>query len=194
MIKIVALCKKYRQNSVYDKLNLEIKENEITCIIGDSGKGKTTLLRILAGIEKFDSGHIEGLENKTINYMFQDDCLMPWLTVEENIAYVLKSIYSKQEVERKIEYILELLELTEYKTCRPNQLSGGMKRRVSLGRALVYESDIILLDEPFTGLDDRLKSKFYEVLIEFKIKYKKTIIIVTHDLNEARSLGECIYV
>ncbi len=193
MIEIIGLCKSYKEQSVYNHLNLSIKEAQVTSILGPSGCGKTTLLRILAGLEPYDSGEIIGLENKRIAYMFQEDRLMPWLNVWQNIAYVLKTKYNKQQIEEKIECLLKILQLEPYRDYPIDKLSGGMRRRIALGRALVYESEILLLDEPFKGLDETLKEKLYEAILKEVEIDRRTVICVTHDVNEARSLGDSIY-
>ena len=193
MIEIMDLCKSFNGHKVYEHLNLSIEEAKITSLLGPSGCGKTTLLRMIAGLEPYESGKILGLKNKRIAYMFQEDYLMPWLNVERNIAYILKSKYNSEQIEEKIKYILEVLQLSAYRKHAIHELSGGMKRRIALGRALVYESDLLLLDEPFKGLDDGLKESLYPVLLEETKKAKRTIICVTHDVKEAHRLGEVIY-
>ena len=193
MIEMIGLCKSYEEQSVYNHLNLSIKEAQVTSILGPSGCGKTTLLRILAGLEPYDSGEIIGLENKRIAYMFQEDRLMPWLNVWQNIAYVLKTKYNKQQIEEKIEHLLRILQLESYRDYPINKLSGGMRRRVALGRAFIYESEILLLDEPFKGLDEALKETLYEAILNEVKMAKRTVICVTHDVKEATSLGDCIY-
>ena len=193
MIEIIGLCKSYKEQSVHNHLNLSIKEAQVTSILGPSGCGKTTLLRILAGLEPYDSGEIIGLENKRIAYMFQEDRLMPWLNVWQNIAYVLKTKYNKQQIEEKIERLLNILQLEPYRDYSIDKLSGGMRRRIALGRALVYESEILLLDEPFKGLDEALKEKLYEAILKEVEIDRRTVICVTHDVNEARSLGDSIH-
>ncbi len=193
MIIIKDLSKSYDNLIVHQRLNVKIKENQITSLLGPSGCGKTTLLRILAGLEPFDSGEIIGVQGKKIAYLFQEDRLMPWLTAEENIAYVLKSKYMKEQVEEKIDSIFELIQLQGYKNYGIDKLSGGMKRRIALGRALAYDGELLLLDEPFKGLDDALKESLYEGVKAYFAQKPCTVINVTHDKKEAEYLGEYIY-
>lgn len=153
MIEIRKLCKSYDEKMVYQSLDLIIEDDTISCIVGPSGCGKTTLLRILAGLECYDEGEILGIEEKRKAFVFQEDRLMPWLNVTENIEYVLASYCSKDEMKEKVSSILGMLQLTEQEKTSVQKLSGGMKRRVAIGRALAFDSEILLLDEPFKGLD-----------------------------------------
>lgn len=192
MIEIKNLCKSYNDKIVYQNLNLKLKEHHITSIMGTSGCGKTTLLRILAGLEPYESGSITGLEQQRIAYIFQEDRLLPWLTVRENIEYVLLSDVKKEIVKDRVDSLLELLELIDEAHHLINTLSGGMKRRVAIGRALAYEGDILLMDEPFKGLDDQLKEKVIQGILKRHQDNPNTIICVTHDLEEAKVLGGII--
>lgn len=180
MIEIRNLCKSYENKKVYEHLNLQIAEGQITYLLGASGFGKTTLLRILAGLEGYDEGEIVGLHGKRISYVFQEDRLMPWLTVEENICYVLKGL-DKKEQEKRLLWSLGLMKLEAERRSNVQALSGGMKRRVAIARAIVYDSEILLLDEPFKGLDDRLKREIIEQLTSYWQEKKQTVLIVGHD-------------
>ena len=192
MIEIKNLCKSYEEKVVYQNLNLSFKEKQITSLMGPSGCGKTTLLRIIAGLESYNSGEIVGLQHKRIAYVFQEDRLLTWLTVRENIEYVLSSWMQKVEYQDRVDELLEMLELTKEQNHLITTLSGGMKRRVALGRALAYEGDLILMDEPFKGLDNKLKDKVMQNILEFYKQKQPTIICVTHDLKEATILGNVI--
>lgn len=192
MIEIRNLCKNYGKKVVYKKLDLTFPEKEISCIIGPSGCGKTTLLRILAGLETADQGEILGVANKRKAFVFQEDRLMPWLSVKENIKYVLASSYSKEQMNQKIDTILALLKLEEEANSPVQKLSGGMKRRVAIGRALVFESDLLLLDEPFKGLDEELKWHVLNQMLAYLKAEPRTVICVTHDQEVARYLGNVI--
>lgn len=192
MIEIRNLCKSYDGKVIYRGLNLNIPEQNISCIIGPSGCGKTTLLRILAGLETFDEGEILGTTGKRKAFVFQEDRLMPWLSVKENIEYVLASWYSKDQMEKQISQILQLLKLSNEKNVPVQKLSGGMKRRVAIGRALAFESEILLLDEPFKGLDDDLKWHVLKGMLSYLEEKPRTVICVTHDKEVARHLGHLI--
>lgn len=189
MIEIKHLSKNYKEKIVYKDLNMAFKEQEISVIMGPSGSGKTTLLRILAGLETYDSGQILGLEHKKVAFVFQEDRLMPWLTVRENIEYVLDRTIPEKIKKEKVDQVIEKMQLASVAHEFIPSLSGGMKRRVALGRAMAYEGDLILLDEPFKGLDDSLKRNIIEDLLNYWRKQKPTIICVTHDLEEAKCLG-----
>ena len=191
-VEIVNLCKSYEGNKVLDNLNMTFIENKITVISGPSGCGKTTLLNIISGIEKEDSGHVI-LKDNSISYIFQEDRLIPHLTVYENIAFVLKSTMSKEEMDSIINKHLELVKLIEYKDKLPCKLSGGMKRRVAIARAFAHKSRLLLMDEPFKGLDDKLKNEIIEEFLKLYENDKRTVILVTHDMKEAKLLGNVIY-
>lgn len=191
-IRLINLCKSYEGNIVLDNINIDIQENKITVISGPSGCGKTTLLNIISGIEKADSGQVI-LKDTSISYIFQEDRLIPYLTVYENIAFVLKSVINKNEINKVINKYLALVKLTEFKDKLPSKLSGGMKRRVAIARAFAYKSNILLMDEPFKGLDDKLKTEIIQEFLELYKKDKRTVILVTHDKEEARLLGDIVY-
>ena len=189
MIEIKHLCKNYKEKVVYQDFNITFKEQEISVLMGPSGSGKTTLLRILAGLEPYDCGQILGLADKKVAFVFQENRLMPWLTVRENIEYVLDDAASEKMKKGKVDQVIEKMQLTSVAHELIPTLSGGMKRRVALGRAFAYEGDLMLLDEPFKGLDDSLKTNIIEELLTYWHKQKPTIICVTHDLEEAKRLG-----
>lgn len=192
MIEIRNLCKSYGKKIVYKGLDLDLPDKTISCIIGPSGCGKTTLLRILAGLETADEGEILGITHKRKAFVFQEDRLMPWLSVKENIEYVLASSCSKKQMDEKIEAILALLKLSEEANRPVQKLSGGMKRRVAIGRALVFESELLLLDEPFKGLDEVLKWHIIDQMLIYLKSAPRTVICVTHDQEVARYLGQVI--
>ncbi len=192
MIEIKNLCKNYKDKVVYNHLNLSFEEKQITSLMGPSGCGKTTLLKILAGLEAYEGGQITGMEAKKIAYVFQEDRLLPWLTVRENIEYVLMSWEPKAAYKKRVDDLLEMLELTKEQNQLITTLSGGMKRRVALGRALAYEGEILLMDEPFKGLDEALKQRVIEGILRIYQQKKPTIICVTHELEEAKALGKVI--
>lgn len=191
-VKLINLCKSYEENTVLDNINMDIQKNKITVISGPSGCGKTTLLNIISGVEKKDSGQVI-LKDNSISYIFQEDRLIPYLTVYENIAFVLKSTVDKNEMDKVITKYLELVRLIEFKDKLPSKLSGGMKRRVAIARAFAYKSRLLLMDEPFKGLDDELKTEIIEEFLKLYKKDKRTVILVTHDKEEAKLLGDIIY-
>ena len=168
----LSVSKKYGDLSVFDNLTLQINEGEILCLLGASGVGKTTLLNILAGLTDFQ-GNIENLPEK-IGYIFQEPRLIPNLTVEENLRYAGGE-------KDAIEEILQKTGLLPHKNKRPSMLSGGEKQRVNLAR-----------DEPFSSLDLPLKKELYELFLALWEKEKPTVVLVTHDIDEAWALGDRI--
>lgn len=182
-IIIKDISKSYGNTVVFENLNLKIKHYQITAIMGASGVGKTTLLNILLGLEEPDTGKVEGLEEKKIVAVFQENRLVESLDSIRNVQVVCKKDFSRNELLEEFKQVG--LEDTENKPV--SELSGGMKRRVAIVRAVFVDADIIVMDEPFKGLDVGLKSK---VIKYIKDKTKgKTVIIVTHNLDEVSELG-----
>jgi NitT/TauT family transport system ATP-binding protein len=193
-IEVKDISKKYGNLQVLRNFNIKLEEKRISAILGPSGCGKTTLLNIISGLEKYDSGSIIGIENKKFSYIFQEDRLLPWSSVEENIHFVLKKDYKDQEIINITDKYLKIVGLEEYRHYYPNQLSGGMKQRVAIARAFAYPSDILLMDEPFKGLDMELKKNLIEAFISLWKKDKRTVIFVTHDMDEAMRLADYIFI
>nr|WP_163237552.1 ABC transporter ATP-binding protein [Clostridium sporogenes] len=191
-IRFINARKSYGDKIIFKDLNLNFEKNKITAILAPSGYGKTTLLNIIAGLDKLDSGNFI-MKSQSISYMFQEDRLLPWLTVYENIAFVLKSNTFKCEMENIIDKYLELVKLKEYKDYTLDKLSGGMKRRVALARAFAYKSEVLIMDEPFKGIDLALKKETISTFLKLWKKDKKTVIVVTHDINEAKLLAHNTY-
>lgn len=183
-----------------NKINLSIKDESFVTIVGKSGCGKTTLLRILSSLESKSEGKIiftqgnEVITAPKIAIVFQEPRLMPWLTVRDNMKLSLIKIKNKREVNRRVDYYLELLDLWRFQDAYPNQISGGMAQRVSLGRTLCYEPDIILMDEPLGALDIYNRRILQDEIIKIFKKYKKTIVFVTHDVDEALYMGQQVVV
>lgn len=174
------------------EINFEIKDGEFLSIIGPSGCGKSTLLNIIAGLEKPTSGEII-LDGKKIEkpgadrvVMFQEAALYPWLDVIQNVKFGLDIAgISKEEQEKKALYYLKMVQLSDFKNYRIHELSGGMKQRVSLARALALESKILLMDEPFSALDKQTKNMLRDEIQNIWIQTKKTILLITHSVEEA---------
>lgn len=188
------ICKTFENLKVLDNINIDFVENGVTCILGPSGAGKSTLLNIIASVTEADSGNVEGFSEKAISYVFQEDRLLEWRTVEENIAFVLKDKYSKREREEYINQYLKMVGLYEYREYYPNKLSGGMKQRVSIARAFAYPSEVLIMDEPFKSLDINTKQSLMKCLEELMNKHNRTVIFVTHDIEEAVILGDEIVI
>lgn len=184
MITIRNLNKSYGDKVVYQGFNLDIEENKTLVILGKSGSGKTTLLNVLANVTDYE-GQIEG-SIKPVSMLFQKDYLVPNLTVEKNLKLVCKN-----------KDVLSALKEVEMNDCAgqyPKSLSAGMSRRVAIVRALLYDAPLLLMDEPTNSLDVGLKNKIYSNLKTLKEKYPKTVVVVTHDIDEALSLADRIVV
>lgn len=193
-IEVKDISKKYGSLEVLNNFNIKLEEKKISAILGPSGCGKTTLLNMISGLEKYDVGNITGIENKRFSYIFQEDRLLPWSTVEENIHFVLKRDYTDQEVIEITDKYLKMVGLEEYRHYYPKQLSGGMKQRVAIARAFAYPSDILLMDEPFKGLDMDLKTNLSGAFISLWKKDKRTVVFVTHDKDEAIKLADYVFI
>ncbi|NMS89255.1 ABC transporter ATP-binding protein [Clostridioides difficile] len=178
-IVIENLSKKYNDKVVLNNFSNTFKDNSITFITGTSGIGKTTLIRILMGLEKADSGKITGISHKRISAVFQDDSLCENLSVLLNIKLVCENLSDLE-----IENALEVLDLKDCINKRVRELSGGMKRRIAILRALLYDFDLLIMDEPFKGLDMETKYKVMDFVIG-RMKNKGAIII-THDMDDIR--------
>lgn len=178
-------------------VNLEIGQSEFISIIGPSGCGKSTLLKIIGNLEKATSGEIKYKDgvNQQLGFVFQDSVLLPWKNVRENAEFPLV-IQKKQtkENEEKLDELLELAGLAEFKTALPRELSGGMKQRVSIVRALSYDAPLLLMDEPFGALDALTRDHLNEELLKIWQKTRKTIIFVTHSIEEAAFLSDRVVV
>ena len=181
-MRIENLCKAYGKNVVLEDFSLNLEENTITCITGESGCGKTTLLNLIAGIVKPDAGSVQ-LGPRAVSYLFQEPRLLPWRTVLENVAIPLKGD------EEKAKSFLELVGLKDALNKYPSELSGGMSQRVAMARAFSFPSDVILMDEPFQNLDIKLRSSLLEAFLKLweqePASKRKTVLWVTHDITEA---------
>ena len=176
-------------------ITLDINEGDFTSIVGSSGCGKSTLFNIIMDLENKDNGQIIKSDDIKIGYMLQEDALLPYLTIFENAIIGLK--IQKQDTEENRKYVLNLLKeygLIEFINKYPNELSGGMKQRVALIRTLATKPDLLLLDEPFSALDYQSRIKVAEDVYSIIKKEKKTAVMITHDISEAISLSEIIYV
>ena len=189
-----------RTISAVQSVTTTISHGSFTVIVGKSGCGKTTLLRLLGGLEELTEGHIlwTDIEKQQllpkIGFVFQEPRLMPWLTVYENMAFSLDKSLLPEAVATIVNPILNQLGLESFRDAYPAQLSGGMAQRVSLGRTLCYDPDLILMDEPFGALDYFTRKKLQHEMVELFLLQKKTVIFVTHDVSEAIYLGQRILV
>jgi len=179
---------------------LTVAEGEFVCIVGPSGCGKTTALRIVAGLEKADSGRVDirpgNDPSRPQNAMvFQEHGLFPWMTVEDNVALSLEMRGVPRHARReKVAFFLEMIGLTRFRRHYPQQLSGGMRQRVSLARALMADPEILLMDEPFAALDAQTKLILQDELLSIWEGSQKTVLYITHGIDEAIALGDRIVV
>jgi len=184
-----------------DNINIEFDKGEFVCIVGPSGCGKSTLLNIIAGLEKATTGRVvcngkiveEAGPDRVV--MFQEAALFPWLRVIDNVEFGMKMIgISKAERREKAMKYLKMVHLSQFQNCFIHELSGGMRQRVALARALTLDSEVLLMDEPFAALDSQTKSILQLELQEIWLKTKKSIIFVTHNVEEAVLLADRVIV
>lgn len=185
---------------VLKNINLQLKEGEFVTIVGASGCGKSTLLRMIAGFEKPTEGNVRFKGQNVVKpsiqcgMVFQESRLFPWLTVEKNVGYGLSDKESKTEKKERIKNYIELVGLHGFEKALPQQLSGGMQQRASIARGLINSPSVLLLDEPFGALDAITKINMQKELLRIWQQEKKTMIMVTHDIDEAIYLGDRIVV
>lgn len=200
-ISIEALTKAFykKDHSVIalENINLDIMDGEFVCLIGPSGCGKTTLLRILADLEKPSTGHYtikRSYQDKPLQSMvFQDNGVIPWMTVEENVAFGLNMRkLPANQVKAHTAYYLEKVGMTDFAKLYPKELSGGMKQRVSIARAFANDPEILLMDEPFAALDEQNKFILQEELLNIWGETRKTVLFITHSIDEALLLSDRI--
>ncbi len=210
-VRLCGVSKAFGELQLYRNFSLSIAGGRVTAIVGPSGGGKTTLLRLIAGLERPDAGSITvesaaqesradgraaakeigGASRRgSVSVVFQEDRLLPWLTVRENLRAVLRQ---KEKQEDAVDDILRMMGLLEFGDYIPQQLSGGMRRRVAMGRALLFDSEVTLMDEPFTGLDPELKQRLQQEIRSLWRRRAKTIVFITHDLQEAAALADEVY-
>lgn len=199
IIQINNLSKKYfdKNNEILaiDKINLDVKEGEFLVIVGPSGCGKSTLLNILGGIDNKSGGDIVTYDDIKIGYMLQSDCLFSWLTILDNALLGLKinNMLSNDNI-NYVKNLLKLYGLEEFTYKYPSSLSGGMRQRVALIRTLALRPDVLLLDEPFSALDYQTRLMVADDVYKIIKKENKTVIMITHDIGEACSIGDRVVV
>lgn len=194
LISIKDLKKRYHGSPVFEDLNILFEARQIACLLGPSGCGKTTLLNVISGLEEADAGQVEGFNQQAISYLFQEPRLLPWKTVWHNVAFVLQGIYDDAKRSQVVESYLRLVGLWDFKDYYPAHLSGGMRQRVAIARAFAYPSEILLMDEPFKGLDPKLKADLIAAFLELWHEDQRTVVFVTHEIDEAIAIGHTIFV
>ena len=187
-----------------DNFNLHIQDKEFIVLVGPSGCGKSTTLRMVAGLEEISGGELYigghlmndvAPKDRDISMVFQNYALYPHMTVRENIAFPLKlRKMDKAEIDQRVEQAAEILDITEYLDRKPKALSGGQRQRVAIGRAIVREPKVLLMDEPLSNLDAKLRNQMRAELIKLRQRINTTFIYVTHDQTEAMTLGDRIVI
>jgi len=194
-ITIERLTKSFNNNIIIEDLSLTLESNGIYSIIGPSGCGKSTILNMISELLTPDSGKINTNKSIRLGYMLQENLLLPWRTLKENSLLGVE-ILNNQSVKNddKIKNYFKLFDLNGYENYYPDSLSGGMKQRAALIRTLLYSPDILLLDEPFSNLDYDIKLKVQNYLLKYFYEKKATILLVTHDIEDAIALSDKIYI
>lgn len=182
----------YGAVSVLNELSVFVNPGEVVVLVGPSGCGKTTILNLLSGYITPTAGSIkrEGI----IRTVYQQDGLFPWLTVSENILMGLRSMMSEEEKKQELDDLIKLIHLEGFENHYPHQLSGGMRQRVELARVLAGNSDILLMDEPFSALDYQTRLRMRRELVRLLEKLRRTVVFVTHDIEEAVQLADRVLV
>lgn len=183
MIRLQHVSKQYGEHIVFSDFSYEIADGTKLCVMGRSGRGKTTLLRMLLGLEQPDCGYIEGLAGKRVRAVFQENRLLPDFSVRENLRCVCRNRQQTAQIPK----MLENLGLLDWEDQSVSVLSGGMQRRIAIGRALLAESDILLLDEPFSGLDENTKRQMIQVILTYT--KEQILIVATHAVEDVSLLG-----
>lgn len=189
LIRMRKLTKNYGEKKALQNVNLQINTGEFVALVGESGGGKSTLLRLLAGLEEVTSGELQYInETPVTRVMFQNDRLLPWMTIAENVAF-----NKKKGRARALELLAEV-GLQEFANDYPSQLSGGQKQRVALARALMANPQLLLLDEPLGALDALTRGQMQELVLKICREQQLTTVLVTHDVEEAVKMAERIIV
>ncbi len=183
-IRAEHITKSYNDQIVLSDFSLELPERGIIGLSGPSGCGKTTLLHVMAGLVSPDSGTVSGLPRNRVGVVFQENRLLPWLTAGDNLDLIVKNRTVTAQW-------MDNIQMSEQADFYPSELSGGMKQRIALARALAFDCDLLLLDEPFAGLDLALKSALYELVRQAALT--KPVLMVSHDWNEITELAGEIY-
>lgn len=185
---------------VLNDINIEFTDGELVCILGPSGCGKTTFVRIIAGFERPTAGQVLH-DGKPVNgpssdhiFVFQHSGLLPWMTVRENVMLGLRHMKDRMLMVEKAQEYIDIVDLVGFEGHYPHQLSGGMQRRAELARALVVNPEILFMDEPFAGLDFLTRIKMREEVINMHEFIQKTIIFITHDIDEAMIMADRVVV
>ena len=176
---------KFDNKIIYENFSIDFEDNKINCIVGASGCGKTTLLNYICDYLLKN--------NIKVSYVFQEDRLIPWKSIFDNLRLVIKNKHNKEDINKKIDDILSILDIKEAKFLYPDELSGGMKQKVNIARALLYDFNVLLLDEPFRSLDIKIKNSIMNLIRTISKEKEITIILVSHNKDEVKALADNIF-
>jgi len=201
VLEAINITKKYQGRDVISNVNISLEEGETVCLVGSSGVGKTTLFQILSGLSNPDAGsvflHGKNVTSKTgeVGYMLQKDLLLPHFTIAENVALPLriKKMHKLLAIEKGMRYF-DQFGLSGYENAYPSQLSGGMRQRAALLRTYLFGKDVILLDEPFSALDELTRSDMWDWYLKISTELKLSTIFISHSIEEAVFLSNRVYV
>jgi len=191
-LQLTSVSRWFGDVEVLREISINIERGEFVAVVGPSGCGKTTLLNLLSGYDQPSSGVVE--RHGQVRMVYQVDGLFPWKTVAQNIALGLRHLRDENERQRQIEGMIRLIELKGFERYYPHQLSGGMRQRVELARALSGDSDILLMDEPFSSLDYLARLRMRQELARLLRELPRTVVLVTHDIEEATQLADRVIV
>jgi NitT/TauT family transport system ATP-binding protein len=192
LLRFAAVTLAFGAVEVLAGIDFEVREGEFVALVGPSGCGKTTLLNLCSGWLSPDAGRVD--RPARLRMVFQQDGLFPWLTVDENILLGLTQVADREDRRRRTDALLELIGLTPFAAAYPHQLSGGMRQRVELARALGGETPLLLMDEPFSSLDYLSRLKMRRELARILREQPRTVVLVTHDIEEAAQLADRVLV
>jgi len=189
---IRGVSKSFGELKVLADMEAQFEPGSVTAILGPSSCGKTTLLKVLGGLEKTDSGSIGGFPEARISFAFQEPRLLSWLSARDNILFALAGMKDAGDARQRADRFLDAAGLGEFRDARPATMSGGMKRRLSLARAFAFPSDVLLLDEAFSEVDLKLKVGLMDLFRELWNKERRTTLFVTHDVRDAIYLSDTV--
>lgn len=192
LLRLEGMSHSFGKMEVLKDISLAIKSGEFVAIVGPSGCGKTTLLNLMSGFYQATSGQV--IRVGSMRMVYQHDGLFPWLTAEENIALGLRHVMETKNRRQQVHELLHLTRLLDFSCYFPHQLSGGMRRRIELARVLAGEADLLLLDEPFSALDYQTRLRIRRELLRMLSLQPRTVVLVTHDIEEAVELADRIFV
>ncbi len=194
ILEMKDIVKNFASLKVLANTSLTVKDNEIVCLLGPSGSGKTTLFKIVAGLSKPDSGELLIEQGTRCSYVFQEPRLLPWKTIEENLKLIQQNYLDNKKAEELRYNLLNLIGLENIKNNYPAELSGGMKQRIEIIKALSIKPDLLLMDEPFKSVDTRTRVNLQQMILRLQQKWNFSMFLITHDPEEAVLIADRIYV